>query len=362
MAVYVGRWDCTTCGYKGIKGPESECNHCGADRPKDVKFYLADDSEIVQDPEALKRARSGADWECSYCGENNQAFENKCMSCGNNRDASDGDKSLKTKTYYNNEVPRTGDNTKEKKLQQVAQTSKPRRKTKKKPLIIILVILVILGLIFGPGHDIEVTVDGFEWERTIKTEEKRKVIEEDWQLPNEGTLINSFQAVHHYNQILDHYETRTRTRQRVTGSEEYVCGKTDMGNGYFEDKYCTRNITESYEEEYEDPVYRQEPVYQTKYKYSIYRWKPAKPLISSGNNHKAEWADTREIKNNHYLRESGRKGIYCIIVKDEENEIHRHEIPEEKWEQLEPGTSLKARRGNATGKYRGLSDETLKIK
>ena len=70
MAVYVGRWDCTSCGYKGVLGPKTECTNCGADRPKNVKFYMADEQDIVQDPELLKEARSGADWACSYCTEN----------------------------------------------------------------------------------------------------------------------------------------------------------------------------------------------------------------------------------------------------------------------------------------------------
>ena len=357
MAVYVGRWDCTSCGYKGVLGPERECSNCGADRPKNVQFYMADEQDIVQDPEVLKKAQSGPDWACSYCGENNKAFETNCKSCGNNRNAAQGDKNLAVKTYATKDVPRSGDNTRRKKVEQ-AQAPKVPRKINRKGCLIALAILAILVFIFGQSSEIFVTVEGFEWQRSIAVEEHKKVEESDWKLPSGGTLISSSREIHHYNSILDHYETRTRTQTRVVGTEEYVCGKKDMGNGYFEDEYCTRDITEQYEEEYEEPVYRKEPVYQTKYRYSIYRWKPISPIVTSGKDQNARWGDTRRVAAESTLREGKRTEMYAVMVRDEKNETHRHEIPKQKWESLEIGAKLKAKRG-LVGDYRGLEEEDL---
>ena len=111
MAIHVGRWDCTTCGYKGVRGPETECPNCKADRPKNVKFYMAAEEDIVQDPEVLRRARAGADWRCSFCTQNNPNTVKICKDCGNTRSASD--KQLEVKTYTSENVPRTGDGTRD---------------------------------------------------------------------------------------------------------------------------------------------------------------------------------------------------------------------------------------------------------
>jgi len=357
MAVYVGRWDCTSCGYKGVLGPETECTNCGADRPKNVKFYMADDNDIVQDPELLKKARGGANWVCSYCTENNEASVTTCKSCGNNRNAAE-DKKLEVKEYSSSNVPRFGDNTKDKKQNQSQTVNKPPRKLNKKGCLIALAIFALIVFFFGQSNEIFVTVESFKWERTIEVEKREKVEEEDWQIPSGGKQISSFRDIHHYNSILDHYETRTRTQTRVVGSEEYVCGKKDMGNGYFEDKYCTRDITESYQEEYEEPVYRKEPVYQTKYRYSIYRWNPTNSATSNGSNQNAEWADINYVEADPNLRESKRHGIYTVFVIDEKNERHQHEIPEKKWKSIEKGSELKAKRG-LVGDYRGLDEEAL---
>ena len=69
------------------------------------------------------------------------------------------------------------------------------------------------------------------------------------------------------NPFFDHYETRTRTVKVKEGEERYVSGQRDKGNGYFEDVYSTRPVYEDREEEYRDV-----PVYQTKYLYTVYEW------------------------------------------------------------------------------------------
>ena len=210
---------------------------------------------------------------------------------------------------------------------------------------------------FARSKEIFVAVESFGWERTIETEEHRLVEEEDWSVPSGGTRLRSFRAIHHYDKVLSHYETRTRTQQRAAGTEQYVCGKRDLGNGYFEDKYCTRTIYESYEEQYEEPIYRKEPVYKTKYRYSIYRWQTANPLFIKGNDHQPRWPNTSAIQQDSRRRLGNRSGKYIIIVRDDLGELHEHTIPFDKWEALKKGQQIKAKRGAATGKYRGLTKE-----
>lgn len=356
MAIHVGRWDCTSCGYKGVLGPKTECPNCGADRPKNVRFYMAAEEDIVQDPTLLSQARGGADWRCSYCGQNNKNTETICKDCGNPRGKAD--QQLVIRDYKAHEVPFSGKTTKHSSQPAPEEVAPPA--FNKKGCFILLTLLVALMVALSWSKDIYVTVEHFEWTRTIQVEEHKKVREEDWSLPNRAELISSSREIHHYDQVLDHYETRTRTQQRAVGTEEYVCGKRDLGNGYFEDKYCTRTIYEDYQEEYEAPVYRDEPVYQTKYQYYIYRWLISTPIVTTGNNHEPQWGDTYAIKHQSNLRESGRSAEYKIIVQDEKSEQHDHVVPFEVWERLTIGEQLKAKRGSMTGRYRGLDEEALK--
>lgn len=355
MSVYVGRWDCNRCGHKGILGPKTECPNCGSDRPKDVQFYMADASDVVREDSILKQARAGADWRCSYCGQNNPATTTICKDCGHTK--AETDATLAVREYSNSEVPTSGK--KARPMEQVAAPPPKKRNFKKGCGIMAITGIILLGLIiyFGRSKEIAVTVEDFSWERKIATQENRLVEEEDWSVPSGGNQLSSFRAVHHYDEILDHYETRTRTKQRAAGTESYVCGKRDLGNGYFEDKYCERTIYESYEESYEEPIYRKEPVYKTKYRYSIYRWKPAAPLLSKGNDHNPQWPNTQAIDQDPKRRTAKKTAQYHIKVRDELGEVHEHTIPFEKWQALEIGQQIKAKRGAATGEYRGLEEE-----
>lgn len=376
MAIRIGRWDCTTCGFKGVKGPESECTNCGADRPKNVKFYLADDSEIVQDPELLKKAKAGPDWRCSFCSENNPADLAICNSCGNPR--GEDDKKLEVKEYNLANTPTTGDGTKEKKIYSdtpIQEVEKPKAevvdysrlgrikafgKRHKKKILIGLGIFTFLIILLLLDKNITVKVVSFDWERTIKVEEYKLVEEEGWSVPSGGTETSSFEAIHHYDQVLDRYETRTKTEQRAVGSEQYACGTRDLGNGYFEDKYCTRTIYESYEVSYEEPIYRKEPVYATKYRYLIYRWKSIAPLKSSGKDKEPHWPNTNHIKlNPTHFREGKRKDIYRVQVLDEENILQNDKVPEKIWNKLSVGDRLAAKRGLVFGDYRGINLSNL---
>jgi hypothetical protein len=315
---------------------------------------MAAEEDIVQDPTVLSRARGGADWRCSFCTQNNPNAVKTCKDCGNSRSASD--KQLEVKNYTTVNVPRSGDGTRDF-SKPVAETAPPQ--SKKGCFIALGVIAVVMAilLLLSLNKTVEVKVEGFEWTQSIQVEEMRNVEEEDWAIPNGGTTVTSFQAIHHYDKVLDHYETRTRTEQRSVGSEDYVCGQKDLGNGYFEDQYCTRSIYEDYQVEYEEPIYRDEPVYQTKYRYTIDRWFVINPIVTQDKNHSPQWGNTVNVRTNASLREAGRTGIYTVLVEDNEQENHAHEIPLSWWGKLSINDKIKAKRGSITGGYRGLYPE-----
>ena len=75
--IVVGRWDCSYCGTKGIRGSERECPNCGRPRGEDVKFYVDDPKDYVPEDEATKISKE-PDWMCEFCGSYNSAKLTKC--------------------------------------------------------------------------------------------------------------------------------------------------------------------------------------------------------------------------------------------------------------------------------------------
>ena len=53
--IRIGRWDCDSCGKRGVHGDSYSCDRCGAGHPEDVEFYLTDDAEIVTDEAGIDR-------------------------------------------------------------------------------------------------------------------------------------------------------------------------------------------------------------------------------------------------------------------------------------------------------------------
>ena len=84
------------------------------------------------------------------------------------------------------------------------------------------------------------TIDSLPWSHPIltlsNTKQLKKVIGNylkmpDYYIPGKNILTPE--------PVIDHYETRTRevTKKRVSGSESYVSGYNDLGNGYFRRSY-----------------------------------------------------------------------------------------------------------------------------
>lgn len=162
-----------------------------------------------------------------------------------------------------------------------------------------MTVLLGLWMLLFDTHQVEAEVTGFSWQRSITIEEERTFIEEDWDVPFDGRLISQSRRIRYYEDVLDHYET---VPQQVcvnvqVGTESYSCGtiSRDLGNGYFETEteYCDRAVytTECHTEYSQEPVYRQEPVYDTYYRYEIDRWVTDRTERASGTDRDPYWPD-----------------------------------------------------------------------
>jgi len=82
------RWRCSTCEHENL-GRHKECLNCGKPKGRE-EFYDAPgtgDSEVsirdaVTDPELIKQAKAGADWECAFCKSHQRRDSGECVECG----------------------------------------------------------------------------------------------------------------------------------------------------------------------------------------------------------------------------------------------------------------------------------------
>ena len=282
--IVMGYWDCPFCETKGIKGTLRACPNCGRPRGENTEFYMKESghAEVVShgaylsDAEAATKGK-GEDWQCSYCGGLNSALDTVCKSCGHERDASD-------KAYFEMREAQA-----QKHAAPVAQThtASSASKITRRRAIIAAVIFVFIGLcafsIAPHPHEFHVTAKS--WERTVEVEQYLYVDEDGWSLPSGADLLYTRSEIHHYNHVLDHYETRTRSYQeRVQSGSHTEYRYHNNGDGTFtEESYEVPDYTyETRYETYEEPVYRDDPVYQTKYYYKIWRWRYKTTVVNSG--------------------------------------------------------------------------------
>lgn len=341
MAIREGRWDCPTCGNAGLPGRDLACGSCGSRRPEGVRFYLPDDAAEVTDSARLSEARAGADWICEHCGVSARATQARCPGCGAERGGSH-----EQQTHEH----RFGEPVEEEAPRALAAMAPPVKKRRWKGPAAILA--VVGGLVWYNGPvEVKATVAAKDWTRGIEVQEYRTVQEEDWSVPQGGREKRSFRAVRDHRQVLDHYETKTRqVSERVqTGTRTYTCGQRDMGNGYFEDVTCTEpEYTTNYRtESYQDPVYRQEPIYDTRYAYEIEKWLPDDTAWARGNAaREPSWPDV-DIGRNE--REGTRIQRYVLRFTDDEGRTYEEEVTPEQFARYRQGQSVTLRKKRGGG-------------
>jgi hypothetical protein len=309
----MGRWDCPVCGSKGILGPETQCLNCGSARPVNVSFYLPDNSETLNDEEQIKKAQAGVDWVCGHCRGHNKAWEKDCSTCSHPREESDTNLKEKIKPPKHN-------------LNSKIQPRKeyfPPTPKKAKPNwklyggIIVALLLVFCTVLYVKNekaykaeikelyyksyvdisYDVVKDFSGWDLPSTafdVVKEEKIKSYEDvlagnkeviktgkGTQLPNGKAnlkVVSQTQSkvADGYKQVADGKETYTVTEKVKVGTEEYECGTIDKGNGYFEKKYCKRDVFENKKVQKERPKFKKEPLYKnvTNYEWTYTELQP----------------------------------------------------------------------------------------
>lgn len=333
-----GLWDCPYCDQKGIGGLTKSCPNCGHPQDEGTKFYLGSEKRVL-DKETAKNYGKGADWTCSYCGSNNRCTLSECANCGGSREESSGDyftNQKKTQGIVANPAPK-------KELNVKSETPWPillRRKILMKRLSIIAAIVVLLLAVFWPKN-VTAVVQDKNWDRSIDVEVYKTVKESDWSVPAGGREYDHKQEIHHYNHVVDHYESVDvqKSREVLDGYDSHT-EYSDNGDGTFTSHtvQTPRYRTEYYTETEQRPVYRDDPIYQTKYYYEIERWVVHHTVDTDGKADEPYWG---EVVLEDGQREGSRREKYQVSFETKKGKVYEKEFSLEEWNRFRIGDKKK---------------------
>ncbi len=340
--IVMGYWDCPSCGSTGIPGTTYDCPNCGRQRGKETKFYMKS-GEVKYVP---GHKVVGADWYCEYCGALNSAGRTSCENCGAPK-AESKDDYFSLKEPKPKPVVNTGQSAQTNKAENQSFSDKKRHL----PLWIwiaagIALTIIISNLIssyVNKPREYTFDVQEMAWENTIDIDEYKTFRESDWYLPNGARLAYTATEIRSYESVLDHYESVTKSRQVESGGH-YETSYSDNGDGTFteHENYVPDYTTEYYTED--EPVYRQEPIYDTRYYFDIDRWEYERSETTSGKDKNPYWPEP-ELSEKE--RESGRSTKYTMsgvlhyrsFGKDKEKNV-TYDIQESWWKEIKEGQTI----------------------
>ena len=115
---------------------------------------------------------------------------------------------------------------------------------------------------------------------------------------------------------------------------------------------CNRPVyqTQSHTESYEEPIYRDEPVYQPLYTYEIDKWIVVRTEESSSRDHSPFWPRAN-LGNDE--REGETSEVYTVYFVDKDGDTIEWETSLEEWQALELGQNVILKL-NALGQVSGI--------
>jgi len=328
-------WDCPNCATKNISAlRKMRCPNCG--RSKTTQDFENSRMVEITDDYGLKLAKSGKNWECSYCHSVNLDNSQRCQGCHADRSEEiDGafrveDVTEKVKNYTivdaNSTSDRTQNNTQEsanstpdknyydtrensskkrvkkpESTKQVMQTicveseqkqglfaaAVFKRRPSKEQWIaigVIALVLIVSGLVYMTKCSYPGTLDSFYWERSVEVQIYKTLRDDGWDHPHDAYNINSYSKFHHNEPI---YETQMVSEQESYTVTTYVSETTYESQGNGSTRAVTRQVPQ-HETKYRTVTKPKQvkvgdkPIYRTYYEYNVNRWVYHDRLHSSG--------------------------------------------------------------------------------
>lgn len=111
------------------------------------------------------------------------------------------------------------------------------------------------------------------------------------------------------------------------------------GDGTADIINCSEDIYDNvpYTHMESQPVYRDVPVYQTKYYYDIDRWVYNRTLTTGGNDHDVYWSEEPLLDDE---REKGRNESYSITAVNKKEETKTYTLDYSIWKDVEVGDTF----------------------
>ncbi len=284
-----GRWICPNCNTKN-KGSELKCPACGATRGE-VEFIYDENAEEVTDEGEKKRAVSGADWVCGFCGVSNSFDVGVCKSCSGKH----GEGKNRTVKEIHPTQPKAG----------VATPQAPSRPTPAAPMptwmkfgcmgfAFLFAVLMVFEMMDYPQT---LEVIGRKWERVMDIQEYKTISHDDWldKVPSSGRIFSRTEKVRSHKKVQTGTKEVTESySERVqTGTKRVKTGVTDLGNGKFKETYRDEPVYSSQTKtrRVQKPVYREDPVYDTWTSFYNDEWTNIEQPSSNGTNEDPVWPD-----------------------------------------------------------------------
>lgn len=278
-------WTCSSCGHQNL-GRHKTCLGCGDPKDASEKFEMPADTRAaasVTDANLVRAARAGADWRCAYCGSDQRRLDDTCGRCG---------ASIAEAVAPAAPRPRA----------RPPWWQRARAWMRRHPVWTgAIAVVFVLGAIIAwrnRTRSYTAQVDAVRWAQIITVERYQVWAREGWRDAQPAAafdVVSRGQQIHHYDDVLDGYDTEYYTEQVACGEDCYdepqSCSEecTDNGNGFAScqtrcsggGRRCsTRYCSESRSRQV--PRYRKEPRYAEAIAYKIWDWGDHRTVQATG--------------------------------------------------------------------------------
>jgi hypothetical protein len=311
------RWRCSSCSHDNL-GRHAVCQQCGNPKDASERYVMPGDTAAapsVTDPDLLRMATAGPNWRCSYCGSDQRKLDGNCAQCGAAPVA---------------EKPRPPEKRERWPWWRV-WLAKTRAWIREHPFAtgaigLVLAIILVWAWVNRTRH-FDATVAAVRWEQNVVVERWQIWQREGWRqdlAPSAFDVVSLGSRVHHYEQVLDGYDTQYYTEKVACGEDcrdvPERCSEScsDNGNGFATCRTTCSGGGRSCSTRYCDerrsrqvPRYRQEPRYAEMTRYRIWDWGYHRTASASG-------ATTNDL---YWPDEAARVGVG--LPPDEKERSHR---------------------------------------
>lgn len=355
-------WRCRACNNKNL-GRFKSCTSCSKTKDDLDEEILPEDpgpGRGVKDPGLLKQFTSGPDWVCKYCKSHQKKTDGSCANCGANQDGGRSrDRPPTAPTPAPPEIEF------EDRATGYRQAPRPKRRptilfeelppeptrSRQRARSVGTMVGVFLGIataglliwLLVRPRIYDTTVDSVAWKHVVIIDRYAVFHGEGFDEDRPASAFNVIslgQHVHHHDRVIDHYETRIKTRQVPDGQScttiRGTCTTTPRScsnnkNGSMTcsggDRQCSPDYqsctpkyrTESYPDP--EPVYRDDPIYRTWYAWDNWEWHPNRRIEEAGSGTETYWPSPEKTRLNQGLaqgeQERDRKeATYSVVFRD----------------------------------------------